>query len=278
MINAYFRLLSKFILIRLPEELGGGVDDVSAFRAYSALSVGEHCQMKYWPDDGRQVMMDPCWGSMYRPIDGLMVVGPKPIVNTTPVALPYLDLSIDENGSLYVEPPVWTLDENGVIGVGRNISMQEIRDGSALIVDFILESYPNHPKIPVTFGTHTITQIHSNDALEVTYRGFSPVPDYVYLTVDNTSAQDQEYFRNLALKNSEVWMIDDSTIQIDGPGFDKNDSQPYYKPYKAIFLKDGFTFTVEGKNLELIKTGIVANFFPENNYDDLILISSMVQK
>ncbi len=114
----------KFILIRLPEELGGGVDDVSAFRAYSILSVGEHCLVKYWPNEGRKRMEDPCWGSMYRPLDGVMIVGPKPIVNITPVALPYLDLSIDENGSLYVEPPVWTLDKNGVVGVGRNISMQ----------------------------------------------------------------------------------------------------------------------------------------------------------
>ena len=48
----------------------------------------------------------------------------------SPNALPYLELSSDANGSLYVEPPVWTLDENGVVGVGRHMSMQEIREGS----------------------------------------------------------------------------------------------------------------------------------------------------
>lgn len=271
-------VFQTFILIRLPEELGGGVDDVSAFRAYSMLSVGEHCLAKYWPDEGRKRMEDPCWGSMYRPLDGVMIVGPKPIVNITPVALPYLDLSIDEKGSLYVEPPVWTLDKNGVIGVGRNISMQEIRDGSAFLVDSIMKSHPNHPEIPVTFGTHTLTQIHSSGSIDAMYFNFSPVSDYVYLTVDNTSAQDQEYFPNLALRNSEVWQIGDTPVQISGTGYDERGDYPYYKQYKAMFLKDGFTFTVQGRDLELIKSGIVANFFPDNSYGDLYLVSSTVEK
>ncbi len=139
-----------------------------------------------------------------------------------------------------------------------------------------MKSHPNHPKIPVTFGTHTLTQIHSSGSIDVTYFDFSPVSNYVYLTVDNTSAQDQKYFPNLALRNSEVWQIGDTPIPISRPGFDENDAYPYYKLYKAMFLKDGFTFTVQGRDLELIKSGIVANFFPENDYDDLVLISSVV--
>ena len=52
-------VFQKFILIRLPSELGGNVDDASAFRAYSALSVGVHCQIKYHPHEERKRIEDP---------------------------------------------------------------------------------------------------------------------------------------------------------------------------------------------------------------------------
>ena len=58
----------KFILIRLPGELGGDKDDILAFRVYSALSLSDHCLIKYWPDAGRQRMENPCWGDLYRAI------------------------------------------------------------------------------------------------------------------------------------------------------------------------------------------------------------------
>jgi len=35
-------------------------------------------------------------------------------------AIPMLTLSADSGGQLYVEPPVWDVDHNGVIGYGRN--------------------------------------------------------------------------------------------------------------------------------------------------------------
>lgn len=268
----------KFILIRLPEELGGDKDDVSAFRAYSALSLSDHCLIKYWPDDGRQRMENPCWGDLYRTIDGAMMTGvDSGRVAFSPNALPYLELSSDENGSLHVEPPVWTLDENGVVGVGRHMSMQEIQEGSKLLADSVMDSHPNYPKLPVTFGAYTLTQIHFSNGLDSMYFDFSPVSDYVYLTVDNVSAQDQKYFQNLAQKNSEVWQIDSITIKLSGSGFDKNKAAPYFKQYKAEFILDGFTFTLEGKDSKLIKRGIVANFFPEYSYDNLFLVSSTVK-
>ena len=139
-------------------------------------------------------------------------------------------------------------------------------------------SHPNYPKLPVTFGTYTLTQIHFNHGLETAYFDFSPVSDYVYLTVDNVSAQDQQYFKNLTLTNSEVWQIDATIIELTGSGFDKNNPSPYFKQYKVEFILDGFTFTLEGKNSELIKRGIVASFFPDYSYDDLFLVSSEVEK
>jgi rieske iron-sulfur protein len=269
----------KFILIRLPGELGGDKDDVSAFRAYSALSLSDHCLIKYWPDTGRQRMENPCWGDFYRAIDGVMMSGvDSGRVAFSPNALPYLELSTDENGSLFVEPPVWTLDENGVIGVGRHVSMEQVREISQLLVNSVMESNSNYPKIPVTFSAYTLTQIHFTHGLDAMYLDFSPVSDYVYFTVDNVSAQDQKNFQNITLSNSEVWQIGEIPIKIDGSGFEKNNSTPYFKQYKVKFILDGFTFTIEGKDLELIKRGIVANFFPEYSFDDLVLVSSMEKK
>lgn len=40
--------VQKFIWIRLPEEIGD-TQDVSAFRAYSTVSLSDHCLVKYWP-------------------------------------------------------------------------------------------------------------------------------------------------------------------------------------------------------------------------------------
>ena len=271
----------KFILIRLPEELGGDTDDVSAFRAYSALSVGEHCLVKYWPHEGRKRMEDPCWGSIYRPIDGLLISGSKPVVNTTPVALPYLELSIDENGSMYVEPPVWTKDENGVVGIGRAVALSEIRQNSQILVDAYEKTNTRHPKIPVDFAGQILTAInHNANSVEVRYHEF-PSTDWMGITfyINNVSSQDQERFRNLAKSNSEFWQIDNSIIYVGGSAMDKNSSlDDGLKKYEIEFIADGFKFTIVGKNLDLINKAIVANYFPDFSYDDLVLVSSTVKK
>lgn len=271
-------VFQKFILIRLPEHLGGDADDSSAFRAYSAVSLSDHCLVKYWPENGRQRMENPCWGDLYRATDGvLMAAVDSGRVAFSPNALPYLELTTDHRGSLFVEPPVWTLDRNGVIGVGRHVSMEQVRQGSQMLIDSVMKSHPNYPQIPVTFGAYTLTQIHFSNDVEVMYLDFSPVSDYLYLEIDNVSAEDQQAFRNLALSDSKVWQIDNTPIKIDGSGFDKDQTVPYFKQYKATFILDGFTFVIEGKDLEMIKRGIVTHFFPENDYDDLIL-ASMVEK
>ncbi|MGH1521764.1 MAG: hypothetical protein ACRBB2_05260, partial [Nitrosopumilus sp.] len=216
-------VFQKFILIRLPEELGGGVDDVSAFRAYSVLSVGVHCQVKYWPDEGRKRMEDPCWGSMYRPIDGANMY-PYPVMTDSPLGLPYLDLSIDDDGSLYVEPPVWTMQENGVIGVGRTMSMQEIRHGSQILIDSYEKINPNHPHIPVDFAGLVLAEIDSNyNRVNARYSDFGSLYHQdISFEVRNVSAQDQKSFSNLVKPNSEFWQIEDTVIRIGGSALDKD--------------------------------------------------------
>lgn len=117
----------KFLLIRLPDYLGGTINDASAFRAYSALDPSSHCIIKYWPEEGRRRIEDPCGGNTYEPVTGHVIqIGGNPVLVSKNFALPYLELSSDENGYLYVEPPVFTEDQNGAIGIGRTISQQEI--------------------------------------------------------------------------------------------------------------------------------------------------------
>ena len=273
-------VFQKFVLIRLPEELGGDADDVSAFRAYSALSVGVHCQIKYWPHEERKRMEDPCWGSMYRPIDGLMIAGERPVVNNGPTALPYLDLSVDENGSLYVESPKWTLNENGVVGEGRDISLQQIRQGSQVIVDSYEQTNPNHPKIPIDFAGQILTQINpSSNRVEALYHDFHSGDWHgITIYIRNVSAQDQQHFLNLAKFNSEFWQVNDTAIRIWGSGLDENSKQPEgFREYNIEFILDGFKFAINGQNLELMKKAIIAFYFPENDYDDMFLVSSTVK-
>ncbi len=43
----------KWNLIRLPVELGGNVNDVSAFRLYSVICLHLWCVWKYWPEEGK---------------------------------------------------------------------------------------------------------------------------------------------------------------------------------------------------------------------------------
>ena len=273
-------VFQKFILIRLPEEFGGDADDVSTFRAYSALSVSNHCLIKYWPQEGRKRMEDPCWGTTYRPTDGLATRGPKPIVNTAPVALPYLELSSDANGTLYVEPPVWTLQENGVVGIGRQISSDEIHQGSQLIVDAYKRAHPNYPDIPVEFAGNVLAEINDSNGIEARYTDFSVQSwNYVSIQTHNVSAQDQQYTPDLADPNSQFWQIGDSVIRVGGPALDKDSKQQdEFKQYDVEFTVNGFKFTVKGKNVDFIKKEIVKYYFPEYSYDDLVLISENMEQ
>ena len=130
--NAY----QTFMLIRLPKTLGGDKNDTSSFRAYSALDPTSHCLMKYWPQDGRQRIEDPCISQPYRSIDGVSYnPGLTMIRAPTTGALPKLDLDVDSQGYLVVKPPIWAENKNGVVGIGRDVSKDEILQSSKILLD-----------------------------------------------------------------------------------------------------------------------------------------------
>jgi rieske iron-sulfur protein len=105
--------------IRLPEELGGTKNDVSAFRMYSMVCLHLWCLWKYWPDPGRKRGECPCHGSMYDPLTGKAFAGPASLQAPPSNVLPSLDLDVDADGNMWVKPPNWSPNGNGIVGFGR---------------------------------------------------------------------------------------------------------------------------------------------------------------
>ena len=109
----------KWQFIRLPKELGGDKKDSSAFSALSMICLHLWCLWKYWPDNGRKRGECPCHGSMYDPLSGTAFVGPASVQAAPSNTLPKLTLEIDSDGLIYILPPKFNAQENGVIGYGR---------------------------------------------------------------------------------------------------------------------------------------------------------------
>jgi rieske iron-sulfur protein len=105
--------------IRLPEELGGNKNDESAFRMYSMVCLHLWCLWKYWPDPGRKRGECPCHGSMYDPLTGEAFAGPASLQAPPSNVLARLDLEIDNDGNIWIKPPNWSPNGNGVVGYGR---------------------------------------------------------------------------------------------------------------------------------------------------------------
>ena len=109
----------KWQFIRLPAELGGEKNDASAFRVYSMVCLHLWCLWKYWPDEGRKRGECPCHGSMYDPLTGQAFDGPASVQAPPSNVLPSLSLEADSDGTLWIAPPTWGVNKNGVVGFGR---------------------------------------------------------------------------------------------------------------------------------------------------------------
>ncbi len=109
----------KWQFIRLPVELGGSKNDVTAFRAYSMICLHLWCLWKYWPQENRKRGECPCHGSMYDPVTGTAFLGPASLQAPPSNTLPNLDFETDADGFLYILPVTWGVNKNGVVGYGR---------------------------------------------------------------------------------------------------------------------------------------------------------------
>ena len=117
-------------LIRLPKELGGDKNEASAFRMYSMVCLHLWCLWKYFPrvpDPSNPSKMIngngqcPCHGSMYDVLTGKAYEGPASLQGPPSNVLPRLDLERDGDGNLWILPPNWSADGNGIVGYGRSL-------------------------------------------------------------------------------------------------------------------------------------------------------------
>ncbi|CAI9831918.1 MAG: Rieske 2Fe-2S domain-containing protein [Nitrosopumilus sp.] len=109
----------KWQFIRLPEELGGTKEDPTALRAYSMICLHLWCLWKYYPAESKKQGECPCHGSTYDPLTGTARKGPAAVQAPPSNTLPMLTLEIDGDGSVYILPPRFDVNDNGVIGYGR---------------------------------------------------------------------------------------------------------------------------------------------------------------
>ena len=109
----------KWQFIRLPEKFGGTRKDVSSFRAYSMVCLHLWCLWKYWPEEGRMRGECPCHGSMYDVRTGTSFSGPASVQAAPSNTLPQLEFEADSDGFMFITPPTWGVNANGVEGYGR---------------------------------------------------------------------------------------------------------------------------------------------------------------
>jgi len=109
----------KWQFIRLPSELGGDVEDSSAFRVYSMVCLHLWCLWKYWSQEGRKRGECPCHGSMYNPLTGKAFAGPASLQAPPSNVLATLYLEADNDGYLWIQPAKWDINANGIVGYGR---------------------------------------------------------------------------------------------------------------------------------------------------------------
>ena len=56
---------------------------------------------------------------MYNPLTGEAFAGPASLQAPPSNVLPMLDLEIDSQGSIWIKPPNWSVNGNGIVGFGR---------------------------------------------------------------------------------------------------------------------------------------------------------------
>jgi len=115
---------NSWILIRLPSDMDGDKNDISSFRAFNVIGVDYlEFPLRYFPT--REKLYEDHLGDTYEPINGTLVAGygfyKRHDNQTLPNALTKLDLGIDDQGYIYVKPPTFDIDKNGVIGLGRKM-------------------------------------------------------------------------------------------------------------------------------------------------------------
>jgi hypothetical protein len=127
----------KYMLVRLPEWLGGSANDLSAYRLFSALDIMSQCNIGY--RDTRAVIEDPCHGNSYRLWDGLAVAGISTygasganaaLFSPSVLALPQARIGVDSEGYIVAYRLDNTISGDGVVGEGKRFAHQELEQSN----------------------------------------------------------------------------------------------------------------------------------------------------
>ncbi len=257
----------RYMIIRLPEWLGGDSTDASAYRAYSMMSVDDGCLVRYWEDEGRQRIENPCSGGFYRVIDGAMTIPYKSMFNSHPIALPHLDLSVDDDGFLYIEPPTFAKTKNGVLGYGKEMTRGEVLSGSKFLKQKFEQSFPNYPKIPLNLAGLLLADIaFEKERFVLRYSGFSAVHDILQVSIlkcDCDNDQKEYTLENMTNEDTQFQNIGDTIMVINGSTSGKHHNQTFFRNFDAGFVKDGYQFLYLGKSFDELKQDLVSNYFQE---------------
>lgn len=269
--NAY----QTFLLIRLPKTMGGDKNETSSFRAYSALDPTSHCLMKYWPQDGRQRIEDPCISAPYRIIDGVSYEpGLTMIRAPTTGALPKLDLDVDSKGYLVVKPPTWTQDKNGIIGIGRNISKDEIMQSSQVLINYCKKQM-SWPELPIALqtGDVLIDIACNNNYFDAVYSNIEH-PDKSARIDANfcncTKIQEAKPYTNF--EHGQLWNVNGTTIYVlsNEPQTGKTKVDPLNVAYTFSFVKNGYSVSfTDQRSFDDTAKEVLMDFFDTNNISDL---------
>lgn len=275
--NKNHDVYQMFMLIRLSEWMGGGANDVSAFRAYSAKSLDDPCIVKYWPGYDRQRIENPCQGGMYRVIDGALMNPGTPLSNKL-TALPHLDLTIDENGFLYIEPPKFTKTDNGVIGYGKEMTIEEFDKGT-ILENTMRQKFQD--KINNFYFPETLSTGHK--LLSLDYKGSGKTALYLkddryekMITISTAFCDCSKTYKQVLESDGkshygEFWRIHDTDIYANPTIVDATKNTK--TAYSFTFYKDGFKVVFstplpfdDGMKL------VLENYFPNYKFDDMFLI------
>lgn len=255
-----------FTLVRLPEYLGGAVNDTSAFRAYSALDITSHCLIKYWPHEPRDNRIeDPCQSYGYRILDGVSAhPHAKNLRGPSTGALPYLDLDVDEQGYLQVLPPTFTEDKNGVVGSGRLVSNQEIEQTSLIFLDVYSSRLPESTIIPFEMGGFTFHYASPTENPVFHYYDDLTPGKTISLEINTDNYCDVESWRPPKHGYAERFFgIDDKTIYYE---IKDDETNRYYVYFD--FCLDGKLYSIESNaQYEQISQIIVDTFLFKSNLE-----------
>lgn len=263
-----------FIIIRLPESMGGAADDVSAFRAYSALDLASHCLVSYWPEHEITVLQDPCHHNSYRIQDGYIVTGSNPALHPEYIALPHLDLGIDEDGFLLVETPEFTSEKNGILGIGREISKEQYQDAMISSFEKWKEGNPDIPDIPSMLGSgsYPVRIDEREEFIEIFFSkgAYSGIKDRFEIILQGCECDKlQGYPPHTRSGDSKLWIIDDKYFAIKPESNDIDDNP---KNFSAVFNDKNYIVNFRTNLDESEMMDVLLSSFYEDAAEEPILV------